>query len=111
MALHISKERIAERDLTDLEVAYLQQRNRLPKNYFDEGPAAQESPTIGDSGGIEDDDEDEADYEDGWNNDQRRAALAKRKLSVDGKKDELIARLRRSDAGQLTDDDYSTLED
>lgn len=45
----------------------------------------------------EDDEEGEEDYGDGWNNDSRRAELAKRGLSVDGNKDELIARLIEDD--------------
>lgn len=65
-------------------------------------------PTIGDKGGIVDDEEE--DYEEGWNNNQRRAELARRKLSIDGNKDELIARLRRSDAGTLEDDDHSKVD-
>lgn len=67
---------------------------------------------MGNNGGIvSDDDDEEEDYEDGWNNDQRRAELSKRGLSVDGKKDDLIARLRRSDNDELTDEDSSDLDD
>lgn len=67
---------------------------------------------MGSNGGIVEDDEDEEeDYETGWTNDQRRAALSERGLSVDGRKDDLIARLRRSDLDELEDDDMSKLED
>jgi hypothetical protein len=46
----------------------------------------------------DDDDEDgEEDYDEGWNNDSRRAELTKRGLPTDGNKDELIARLVESD--------------
>lgn len=62
-------------------------------------------PTIATRGGIVDDDEE--DYEEGWNNNQRRAELTRRNLSIDGNKDELIARLRRSDTDTLEDDDHS----
>lgn len=111
MALQIDKERIDNKDLTDYEIDYLRTRGRLPADYFGETKLAdQEVPTIGTSGGIIEDDEEE-DYEDGWNNDQRRAELARRKLSVDGNKNDLIARLRRSDLEELEEDDYSTLDD
>lgn len=114
MALHIEQERIDSGDLTDLEIDYLRQRNRLPAHYsdqFDERKLEnQKSPTIADNGGIDEED-DEEDYEDGWNNDQRRAELSRRKLSVEGNKADLISRLRRSDSDQLEDDDYSKLED
>ena len=45
------------------------------------------------------------DYEGGWNNDTRRAELAKRGLSTDGTKDELIARLVADDAAEDDDED------
>lgn len=112
MALHISAERIAEKDLTDYEIEYLQARNRLPKDYYDDPEAGLgASPTIAEPGGIDDDDEEEEDYIEGWNNDQRRAELTRRKLSIDGKMDELIARLRRSDMGESLDEDFSALDD
>lgn len=113
MALHIPKERIESGDLTEYEYDYLKTRGRLPgqKDGRTVVPLEdQPTPSIGDIGGIEEDEEDE-DYEDGWNNDQRRAELTRRKLSIDGKKDDLISRLRRSDTDQLEDDDYSKLED
>lgn len=62
-------------------------------------------PTIATAGGIVE--EGEEDYEEGWNNNQRRAELARRNLSVEGNKEELISRLRRADAGELTPDDES----
>ena len=111
MARVIDKDRIDNRELSDEEVQYLRDRGKLPKDYFEDDPVNhQASPTIGDAGGIEDEDGEE-DYEDGWNNDQRRAELTRRKLSIEGKKDDLIGRLRRSDADQLEDEDYSTLDD
>lgn len=39
----------------------------------------------------------EEDYEEGWNNDRRRAELSSRGLSVEGNKEELIERLLASD--------------
>lgn len=113
MSLKIDKARIESGDLTEAEYRYLRQRNRLPLHMLERGlPLEEQSvPTIGEPGGIVNDPDAEQDYLEGWNNDQRRTELARRKLSVNGSKDELIARLRRSDTGQLTDDDYSKLED
>lgn len=54
-----------------------------------------------------DDEEDEEDYEEGWNNDARRAELSKRGLSIEGTKDELIARLIRSDNDETTEEDQA----
>ena len=72
----------------------------------------QSIPSIGANGGIVDDgDDSEEDYAEGWTNDQRRAELSKRGLSVEGKKDDLIGRLRRSDADELIEGDESTLDD
>lgn len=123
MSMQIDPERIANEELTFLEAKYLRDRGQLPADYpFPENDLdeveppvlttrvtpleEQDVPTMGRNGGIVDDDEDgEDDYEEGWNNDQRRAALSARGLSVDGKKDDLIARLRRSDLGELEDDD------
>jgi len=53
--------------------------------------------------GGDDDEEDEGsgepeDYDEGWNNDDRRAELSRRGLPVEGNKDELIARLLADDA-------------
>jgi hypothetical protein len=123
MSMQIDPERIANEELTFLEAKYLQDRGQLPADYpFPENDAddeegepqplptrvtpleEQDVPTMGRNGGIVDDDEEE-DYEDGWNNDQRRAELSTRGLSVDGKKDDLIARLRRSDLDELEDGD------
>jgi len=67
----------------------------------------QELPRIEDDGGIEeleDDEEEDLTYEE-MNNDMRRAELSNRGLSVTGNKEELIARLRRSDADQLIEGD------
>lgn len=72
---------------------------------------------IGDKGGIVGDDDDgdgdlplTYETEDGWNNDLRRAALSKRGLSVSGGKEDMIARLRRSDSATLNDDDFEAPE-
>ena len=113
MALKIPAERIASGDLTDYERDYLQTRGRLPEQQG--APRSlpleeQDSPTIGDNGGI-DDNEEEEDYLEGWNNNQRRAELARRKLSVDGNKTELIERLLRYDADELLPEDHATIED
>lgn len=125
MSRKIDPKRIASGDLTYAEALYLKHRGKLPADYeMPEAPEGedgeepepgsvrgnstplenQSTPTIGNAGGIVDEDED---YEEGWNNDQRRAELSKRGLSVSGNKDELIARLRRSDAGELEDGDES----
>src|SRR5690606_23976758 len=71
------------------------------------------TPTIKDKGGIieEDDDDSPETYDEGWTNDARRIELAKRGLSVDGNKTELIARLLRSDNDELEDDDIVESED
>lgn len=45
------------------------------------------------------------DYEDGWSNVARRTELARRNLSVNGGKAELIDRLLRSDRDELTEAD------
>lgn len=113
MAMKIDPKKIAAGELSDSEVKYLSDRGRLPANYFGEPEAeAQETPTIGDNGGIVDDEDgEEEDYLEGWNNEQRRTELARRKLSIEGRKDDLISRLRRSDHEDLNDDDYSTIED
>ena len=65
----------------------------------------QDSPTIGRNGGIVDEDEEAEDYDEGWSNDQRRAELSKRELSVNGAKAELMARLIRSDNDELLPED------
>lgn len=70
--------------------------------------AQKKLPKIEDEGGIEElEDEDmDLDYDD-MNNDERRAELSRRGLIVSGNKEELIARLRRSDSDQLTADDQA----
>lgn len=126
MSMEIDPEKIAKGKLTFLEAKYLKDRGLLPEGYeMPEAPKEDEDaihpsalipsrvtplseqsvPTIESRGGIVDDEEEEEDYEEGWNNDQRRAALSERGLSVDGRKDDLIARLRRSDLGQLEEGD------
>jgi hypothetical protein len=124
MARSINKQDVADGTLSWEDAMYLKQRNRLPRGYVmpdppdgfdDEKPSPgtkvtpieqQSVPTIGAKGGIVEDDEEE-EYTDGWNNDQRRAELSKRGLSVNGRMDDMIARLRRSDTDTLLDDDYS----
>lgn len=68
-------------------------------------------PTIKSRGGIQGDEDEDADgedsYVDGWTNKTRRAELSSRGLSVDGDKDTLVSRLRRSDSDQLTEEDYA----
>jgi len=57
----------------------------------------------------DDDDEDgEEDYEAGWNNDQRRAELSRRGLSIDGDKPTLIARLVEDDVAKKLEGGSST---
>ena len=68
----------------------------------------QSVPAIGEPGGIIGGNDE--DYEEGWNNNQRRAELSRRGLSVDGNKEALIARLLRSDRDELEDDDLSKVD-
>lgn len=125
MAMEIPYEKIRNPELlTEQEIWYLFTRGRLPKGV--EAPSQppskdpkpfpgeiskvtpleeQSVPSIGDQGGIVDDNDDET-YEDGWTNDQRRAELSRRGLSIDGKKQDLIDRLLRSDSDTLDPDDY-----
>jgi hypothetical protein len=112
VSLKIDPERIANHDLTEDEMAYLRDRGQLPSDYVEsEEVEFPEDPTIENQGGIESEEEGEEDYEEGWTNDQRRAELSRRKLVVEGRKDDLISRLRRSDSDQLEADDYSNLGD
>lgn len=122
MSMKVDPDRIAAGELTFLEAKYLQDRGQLPDGYEmpdapnddgEDGPVVQSRvtpiedqtvPSIGSKGGIVNEDEEE-DYEEGWNNDQRRAALSERGLSVEGNKSELIGRLRRSDLDELDDGD------
>lgn len=53
-----------------------------------------------DSDDDDDTEDGDEDYDGGWNNDQRRAELARRGLSVDGDKAALIARLVEDDNAQ-----------
>lgn len=77
----------------------------------------QTTPTIGDKGGIIDNEEIPEELrgvpydESPWTNESRRAELARRGLSVDGNKDELSDRLDRSDSDTLTEDDYDEDDD
>ena len=127
MARQISQSAIDDQTLTYIEAKWLADRGRLPKGYpmpdpdeVDDSESVppptkvtpleeQSVPKIEAKGGIVDDEEDEQ-YEDGWNNDQRRAELSKRGLSVEGKKDDLVGRLRRSDADELIDGDESEID-
>lgn len=131
MSKNINPQAIEDQTLSYLDAKYLRDRGRLPKGYpmpdppevVDEDRPAKPSkhtpldeqtvPTIAARGGIvvDDEEQDEESYTSGWNNDQRRAELSKRKLSVEGNKDEMIARLRRSDASSLIDGDESDLDD
>lgn len=146
MSKKIDRDRIASGDLDREEALYLQARGKLPKGYEippgdgDDGePVApkttegrdllsypiqtrktpleeQTVPTIGDAGGIVDDDDDSPglpltyETEDGWNNDLRRAELSRRGLTVSGTKEDMISRLRRSDSDSLNADDYDENE-
>jgi len=126
MSMEIPQEKLDNPELlTEAEIWYIWTRtpNKLlalgveaptKPPFQEEAPAAgtkftpleeQTVPTIATRGGIVDNAEE--DYEEGWNNNQRRAELTRRNLSIDGNKDELIARLRRSDTDTLEDDDHS----
>lgn len=90
------------RNLTDEQLEAELERRR----------AQQTLPTIGDKGGIQEDEDVPEELrgvsydESPWTNESRRAELARRGLSVHGTKDVLIDRLERSDSDTLTDDDY-----
>jgi len=131
----IDPEAIENGNLTWEEAEYLRVRGQLPAGYEmpdppegeeDEEEASSESrvtpleeqtvPVMGDAGGIV---EDEGEYsgvgseysnEEGWNNDKRRAELAKRGLSVAGNKEEMVGRLRRFDSDELFEEDYEEEE-
>jgi len=130
MSLKIPQEHLDDPSkLTEYEKLYLYDRGKLPEGVEPpkrpepgEAPPIpskvtpleeQTVPTFGNKGGIvEDDDDDDSsadggpeDYDEGWTNDERRAALAERGLNIHGKKDDLIARLLRSDAGELEEGD------
>lgn len=124
MSMEIPQEKLDNPELlTEAEIWYIWTRtpHKLPAGVeIPETPPAKDPepaptkvtpleeqtvPTIATNGGIVEDEEE--DYEEGWNNNQRRAELSKRGLSIDGNKDELIARLRRSDTNTLTEDDDS----
>lgn len=131
MSKNVDMSQIEDGTISYLDAKYLWDRGKWPKGVaMPDPPAAgdenrpakpskhtpleeQTVPTIEARGGIIDDDDEspEEQYTTGWNNDQRRAELSKRGLSVEGNKDELIARLRRSDADELIDGDESTLDD
>ena len=133
MAMKIDPQKVKDQTLTYDEALYLKRRGRLPKGYpMPSAPKGsgdsvvepprpngstpleeQSIPKIEDKGGIVLDDEDTEpeEYTEGWSNDQRRAELAKRGLSLDGRKDDLIARLRRSDSQTLLPEDQSTVAD
>jgi hypothetical protein len=51
-------------------------------------------------------DTEDEDYDEGWNNDQRRAELLERGLIAKGDKEDLMARLLRSDSETLLAEDY-----
>lgn len=135
MSRQIPPERIDSGDLTDDEILYLQDRGLLPEHvdrievrYYEganvaELPEASSAPSEegevdanedeGEAPGVEYalSDAETEDYDEGWTNVARRAELTERGLSVDGKKEQLISRLLRSDAEQLSDDDYAVEED
>ena len=134
MTREIDPEAIESGDLTWEEAEYLRVRGQLPADYEmpdepegeeeegDDSPPTsrvtpledQSVPVMGNAGGIVEDDDGlsgvGSDYSDGWNNDSRRAELAKRDLSVAGNKEEMISRLRRYDSDELTEDDYEAAE-
>ena len=136
MTREIDQEAIDNETLSWDEAEYLRVRGRLPAGYpmpdpEDDGGDDEEDqsdylpsratpleeqtvPVMGNKGGIVDDSDGlegvggNYSKDEGWNNDKRRAELAKRELSTDGNMEEMIARLRRSDSNELLDDDYAT---
>jgi hypothetical protein len=136
LSREIDPEAIENGTLTWEEAEYLRVRGQLPADYEmpdepegedeEEAPLRtsrvtpleeQSVPVMGDNGGIVDEDDESgysgvgSDYTDGWNNDRRRAELAKRSLSVAGNKEEMISRLRRFDSDELYEDDYEAEEE
>lgn len=138
MSREIPQERIESGELDEDEILYLQDRGMLPEyvepldpQYYagggypspdevppdlgpldaDEDPQGA-SPTETDQpDGVEyrlTSDEEYEDYDEGWTNATRRAELTSRGLSVEGKKEDLIARLLRSDADELTEEDQAS---
>lgn len=123
MTREIDPKKLERGSLSWEEAEYLRVRGKLPANYEmpdppdtpDPEPVEKVSriqpledqtiPAIGRSGGIVDDGDE--DYDEGWNNNQRRAELSKRGLSVDGNKDEMMDRLIRSDNDELLDEDMA----
>lgn len=132
MSREIPQERIDSGELDEDEILYLQDRGLLPDHvepvnpcYYDgggysepsevpaqPGPVDEESNTTEVPQNVEyrlgEEDDEYEDYDEGWTNTTRRAELTTRGLSVDGKKEDLIARLLRSDAGELTEEDQAT---
>lgn len=78
---------------TEDDIAYLAARGKLPKG-FAPSEAAQ---ATGEDG------EEFEDYDEGWTNDERKESLARRGLSTEGKKAELIARLVQADEDGILD--------
>ena len=97
MSREIDPEKIASGNLDEDEIRYLKSRNVLPGDWQpgDATVEAVEEPEDEPEPEEEEDDEEE-DYE-GWTAKELRAELATRDLSVDGKKDELKARLLEDD--------------
>lgn len=136
MTREIDQEAIDNETLSYAEAEYLRVRGQLPEGYpmpdpEDDGeedddeqsdylpsratPLEEQTvPVMGNKGGIVDDSDGlegvggNYSKDEGWNNDKRRAELAKRGLSTDGNMDEMIGRLRRSDSDELLEDDYET---
>ena len=135
MAREIDPDDIANGTLSWEEAEYLRVRGKLPADYEMPDPPSGEDtaeepvptkvtpleqqsvPVFFMNGGIVDDSDGlegvggNYSKEEGWNNPKRREELAKRGLVVDGSMDEMIDRLRRSDSGQLTDDDIDSDDD
>lgn len=81
--------------LTDDEIALIERRRAKAEADAKAGKV----PTIKVASAEADEEEEPESYDEGWTNDSRREELARRGLSVDGNKDELISRLLESDEG------------
>ena len=115
MSREIDPEDIASGNLSVDEVLYLQDRNILPDHItpleirYSSGEGVVDPEDESDD--SDEGDEGTEDYGKGWNNEARRAELAERGLSVDGKSAELVARLIRSDNDELEEGDAAPSDD
>lgn len=99
-------------EIVDELVVFKHEDVNHPERYFSNNPmwgdsrvrerwmATKSDEAIADAEGENDIEDVEGDDYETWTNDELRAELVKRKLSVDGKKVDLVERLREDDAKQ-----------